>query len=189
MVKNDFRQAKITFWSPYLSTRHWLRRNRAKKRFSASENHFLEPLSLHKAPALEDDVKNDFRQAKITFWSPYPSTRHRPWRKMVKNDFRQAKITFWSPCPSTRHQPWRKMVKNDFRQAKITFWSPCPSTRHQPWRKMVKNDFRQAKITFWSPYLSTRHWLRRNMAKKTIFGKRKSLFGAFIPPQGTSSGG
>ena len=161
MVKNDFRQAKITFWSPYLSTRHWLRRNMAKKRFSASENHFLEPLSLHKAPALEDDGKNDFRPAKITFWSPYPSTRHRPWRKMVKNDFRQAKITFWSPYLSTRHWLRRNMAKKDFRQAKITFWSLYPSTRHQLWRMMVK----------------------------TIFGKRKSLFGALTPPQGTGPGG
>ena len=38
-------------------------------------------------------VNNDFRPTKITFWSPYPSTRHRPWRKMVKkNEFRQAKL-------------------------------------------------------------------------------------------------
>ena len=31
-----------------------------KKQFSASENHFLEPLPLHKAPALEEDGKKRF---------------------------------------------------------------------------------------------------------------------------------
>jgi hypothetical protein len=123
-----------------------------KKRFSASENNFLEPLSLHQGTGSGGRwLRNDFRQARITLWSPYPSTRHRLWRKMVKHDFRQAKITLWAFTPR-RHQLWRKMEKkNDFRQAKITFWSPYPSTRHRLWRKMIKKDFRQAKISFSTP--------------------------------------
>jgi hypothetical protein len=69
---------------------------RRKKRFSASENHFCKPLPP-KAPALRE--KNGFRQAKITFSSPYPfqgtsyGRRAPTWRKLEKR-FWQTKITF-----------------------------------------------------------------------------------------------
>jgi hypothetical protein len=68
----------------------------------------LERLPLHKAPALEEDCKNDFRQAKKTLHKA-PALK-----EDGKNDFRQAKITFWGPDPSTRHLLWGKMVKTIF---------------------------------------------------------------------------
>ena len=91
-----------------------------KQQFSASENHFLEPLPLHKAPALEEDGKNDFRQAKKTLHKA-PALK-----EDGKNDFRQAKITFWGPDPSTRHLLWGKMVKTIFGKQKSLFGALTP---------------------------------------------------------------
>ena len=62
--------------------------------------------------------------------------------------------------------------KNDCRQAKITFSSPCPPKA--PALKMEK------------PIIGKRKQLLEEDGKKTIVGKRKSLFQA-PAPQGTSS--
>ena len=115
-----------------------------------------------RAPALEEDGKKTiFGKRKSLFGaltSPQGTGLGGTWQK---NDFRQAKITFWSLYPSTRHQLWRMMVNTIFGQRKSLFGALTPPQGTGPGGR----------------------WL------KTIFGKRKSLFGALALPQGTSPGG
>ena len=70
--KTIYRQAKATFGG------------RWQKRLSASENHFFKPLPPQGTSS--EDGKTNYRQAKATFGGR--------WKK---NDCRQAKITFSSP--------------------------------------------------------------------------------------------
>jgi hypothetical protein len=69
--KTIFGKRKSIFSTPYRPNTTALGEY-GKKRFSANETHFLEPLPLHKGPALEEN--------------PYPSTLHQLClsRKMVK---------------------------------------------------------------------------------------------------------
>jgi hypothetical protein len=116
-----------------------------KKRFSASENNFLEPLSLHQGTGSGGRwLRNDFRQARITLWSPYPSTRHRLWRKMIKKDFRQAKISFSTPSRAASENHFLEPLP--LHKAPALEENPYPSTLHQLWRKTVKKKRFSASV-------------------------------------------
>ena len=163
MVKKRFSASKNHVLEPLPRPNITALEEDGKKRFSASENHSLEQVSLQKAPALEECGKKLFSRSENHFLEPLPLHRAPALEEDGKKRFSASENHFLEPLPFHKAPALEEDgKKNDFRPAKITFWSPHPSTRHQPWRKMVK---------------------------KSIFGKRKSLFGALTFPQSTGFGG
>ena len=115
---------------------------RRKKRFSASENHFCKPLPP-KAPALRE--KNGFRQAKITFSSPYPfqgtsyGRRAPTWRKLEKTILANKNhISHGVAFPSTNFADTSERMT--FSKQKQSFQILAPSN-HQLWKNKHQTIF------------------------------------------------
>ena len=134
-----------------------------KKRFSAGQNHFFNPSTPSKTPALEKWKKctSCGGRWKKTICGRLKSLFQAPplqgtsSRESWKHDFRPAKITFSSSLPpqgTSSRESW----KNAFRPAKITFFIFFQAPDTSSGGRSGKSDFRPSKISFSSHRINFR---------------------------------